>query len=129
MSELELVHELSSAGVCTIHAAGVLDAHTAGKLDTLITGVVKNGCSQIVCVLNKVTYIASAGVGVFVGFVNSMQEKGGDIVLVHPVGFDGGTQGSALQEGYNVLEVFNLLGLAEFIKVEKTVEAAIARFK
>lgn len=129
VSELELVHEISAAGICTIHAKGVLDAHTAGQLDSLITKVTEGGCHRIVCVLTHITYIASAGVGVFVGFVNTCQEKGGDLILVHPVGFDsGGEQGGAIVGGYNVLEVFNLLGLADFIKVAKTPEEAFQMF-
>jgi anti-sigma B factor antagonist len=129
VSELELVHEVSAAGICTIHAKGVLDAHTAGKLDGLITKVTGAGCHKIVCVLSHVTYIASAGVGVFVGFVNTCKEMGGDLIIVHPIGFDSeGEHGAAIAEGYNVLEVFNLLGLAEFINVAKTTEEAVGSF-
>ena len=129
MSDLELVHEISAGGICTIHAKGVLDAHTAAQLDELITKVTGGGCHKIVCVLDHITYIASAGVGVFVGFVNACQENGDDLILVHPIGFDSGDEhGSALAEGYNVLEVFNLLGLAEFITVAKSLPEAEGLF-
>jgi anti-anti-sigma factor len=120
---------MSQVGVCTITPVGVLDAHTAEKLDTLVGKMVAEGTVRIICPLDQVTYIASAGVGVFVGYVNTCKEKGGNLVLVHPMGWDGGSDGSALTKGYNVLEVFNLLGLAEFITVAKSVSEAHALFK
>ena len=128
MSELTLTHEISPSGVCTITPVGVLDAHTSEKLDKLVGKFVDSGTFKIICPLDQVTYIASAGVGVFVGYVNTCKEKGGNLVLVHPMGWDGGEDGSALAKGYNVLEVFNLLGLAEFITVAKSLDEAAALF-
>jgi anti-sigma B factor antagonist len=122
-----LTHEIVD-GVCTIFPVGVLDAHTSEQLDALVDKVMEGGILKIVCTLDKVTYIASAGVGVFVGYVNTCKEKGGDLVLVHPSGWGMGEAGSGLSKGYNVLEVFNLLGLSEFISVATSREAALALF-
>lgn len=120
-STLKLTHGITN-GICGIVCDGVLDAHTAGQLDDLIGKITKGGCHKLMCDLNKITYIASAGVGTFVGYVNACREKGGDLILVYAQGFGGDT---AIAEGYNVLEVFNLLGLAEFITVCKTSDDAI----
>lgn len=113
---------MSPQGICTIKCVGVLDAHTSSQLDQLVGQVVQRGCTKIVCDLNEVTYIASAGVGVFVGYVNTCKEQGGNLVLLYAQGYGG--EGVAVTQGYNILEVFNLLGLAEHIPVAKSAAEA-----
>lgn len=125
-SELELSHRIEASGVCLVSCRGVLDAHTSGRLDRLIEDVTRRGITRVACDLSEVNYIASAGVGVFVGHVNACRENGGDLVLVHPLGFGGDGEGTGLQQGYNVLEVFNLLGLADFLRVVKTPAEALS---
>ena len=128
MSELSLSHEISPSGICTIVAAGVLDAHTSGQLDALVSKVMTGGCHKIICDIEKVTYIASAGVGVFIGSVETCRQKGGNLVLVYSLGFDGQQGSVGLTPGFNVLEVFNLLGLSQFISVATTQDEATRLF-
>lgn len=117
---------MSPQGICTITCDGVLDAHTSSQLDQLVGQVIQRGCTKIVCDLNKVTYIASAGVGVFVGYVNTCKEQGGNLVLLYAQGYGG--EGIGVAQGYNILEVFNLLGLAEHIPVATTTADAVKVF-
>jgi anti-sigma B factor antagonist len=126
-STLKLTHEPSPDGPHLIVCEGVLDAHTSGQLESVIDGIIKGGDHKIACDLTGVTYIASAGVGVFVGFVNACQDGGGNLILVHPYGFEGENEARGLSSGYNVLEVFNLLGLADFIPVAKTRDEAFRK--
>ena len=125
MSELTLSHEVVE-GVCYITAAGVLDAHTASNLDDLIGKVAKKGCAKVVCTLEEITYIASAGVGVFLGYVSQLKDEGGGLVLIYAREVDAREGKTGLAQGYNVFDVFNLLGLGELIEVVRNREDAAA---
>ena len=88
--------------------------------------VAQQGLSKVVCDLQEVTYIASAGVGVFLGYVNQLKDDGGGLVLIYPREVDAREGKTGLATGYNVFEVFNLLGLSEFISVVRSREDAAA---
>lgn len=120
MSNLTLRTQELPGAVLSIGIEGVLDADTSGKLDQLITGAIARGWTKIVCDLEKVTYIASAGVGVFIGSVNSCKEKGGGIVLVHR----SASEDEPDLQGYNPLQIFDLLGLTGVIPVATTLAEA-----
>lgn len=124
MSNLTLRTQELPGGVLSIVIEGVLDADTSGKLDQLVTGAISRGWTRIVCDLEKVTYIASAGVGVFIGSLNACKEKGGGIVLVHRAATEDEAGGSGLAQGYNPLQIFDLLGLNDMIPVATTLEQA-----
>lgn len=124
MSNLTLRTQELPGGVLVIAADGVLDADTAGRLDQLVTGAIERGWTRIACDLEKVTYIASAGVGVFIGSLNACREKGGGIVLVHRSASDDEAAGAGLAHGYNPLQIFDLLGLTNAIPMAPTLEQA-----
>jgi len=119
VSNLTLRTQELPDGVLSIVVDGTLDADTSGKLDQLMTGAVARGWTRIACDLEKVTYIASAGVGVFIGSLNACKEKGGGIVLVHRAANE-----EADLQGYNPLQIFDLLGLNDMIPVATTLEQA-----
>jgi anti-anti-sigma factor len=112
--------------VLLVVADGVLDADTAGRLDTLIAGAVSRGWVKLICDLEKVTYIASAGAGVFIGTLQPCKDKGGGLVLVHRMGSEGAAmEGGALSHGFNPLQIFDLLGVSDLIPVAPTLDAAL----
>ncbi|MCO5165885.1 MAG: STAS domain-containing protein [Planctomycetes bacterium] len=126
MANLTLRTQELPGQVLAVTAEGVLDADTAGQLDQLLAGAIARGWTRIACDLEKVTYIASAGVGVFIGSLNACQEKGGGIVLVHRSVADG-DGGAGLTQGYNPLQIFDLLGLTEAFAVTPTLDEARRR--
>ena len=128
-SGLSLKHETLPSGVTYIVAEGQLDANTSGQLDEMVGAITTGGSHRIIVDLEQVTYISSSGVGVFVGFVNSCREQGGDIVLIYPWGMEGKQGEVGLSSGYNALEVFNLLGLTDFFKVVNDKAQAEAAFE
>lgn len=124
MANLTLRTQELPGGVLAIVAEGVLDADTAPRLDQVVTGAIERGWVRIACDLERVTYIASAGVGVFIGSLNACREKGGGIVLVHRATAEEDASGSALAQGYNPLQIFDLLGLTDAFPVVATLEQA-----
>lgn len=60
---------------------GAVDAHTAPQFEDAVQKVIDDGQNKIVVDCEKLTYISSAGLGVFMGFVEEVREAGGDIKI------------------------------------------------
>jgi len=122
---LTLQHRDLPGGVRWIAAAGELDAETAPQLDELITATRRAGCHRIAVDLERVSYIASAGVGVFVGHIQACRDEGGDLVIVYAVPEP--EEGQGIVPGFNPLEVFHLLGLGEIMTVAEDEAEALQK--
>ena len=64
-----------------IHLEGAVDAHTAPQFEEAVQKVIDDGQNKIVVDCEKLSYISSAGLGVFMGFVEELREAGGDIKI------------------------------------------------
>ena len=98
--------EVGSVNV--IDLKGYLDAHTAPELETEFNRLINGNNFKIVVNFNDLKYISSAGLGVFMAYVETMRENSGDIKF------------SNLKE--DVFNIFDLLGfpvLYEFFNDEK----------
>jgi len=71
------VHE--SAPAVIINVNGYLDAHTAPELESIFNDLINNKKYQIVVNFKNLIYISSAGLGVFMAYVETMREQKGDI--------------------------------------------------
>lgn len=60
---------------------GAVDAHTAPQFEEAVQKVIDEGQNKIVVDCEKLTYISSAGLGVFMGFVEEVRDAGGDIKI------------------------------------------------
>jgi anti-sigma B factor antagonist len=60
---------------------GYLDAHTAPRFEKAIHDEFTGGRLWIIADCAKLTYISSAGLGVFMSFIEEIREAGGDIKL------------------------------------------------
>ncbi len=60
---------------------GFLDAHTAPAFEQAIQKEIEQGNRRIVVACDKLTYISSAGLGVFMSFIEEIREAGGDIKI------------------------------------------------
>ncbi len=93
--------------VSVIDVKGYLDAHTAPELENVFNKLLDEKQYQVVVNFNDLKYISSAGLGVFMAYVETMRENKGDIKF------------SNMKE--NVYNIFDLLGfpiLYEFFKEE-----------
>jgi len=99
---------------CVIALQGYLDAHTAPDLEDTIGASILGGCYRIVIDFSQLEYISSAGLGVFMVFIEQVRANGGDIKL-------------AAMRG-NVRNVFDLLGFPVLFSIYDTVDSAIDAF-
>lgn len=94
--------------VSVLDVKGFLDAHTAPELENAFNGLINNKQYKVVVNFSDLKYISSAGLGVFMAYVETMRENSGDIKFC------------GLKE--DVYNIFDLLGfplLYEFYKEEK----------
>ncbi len=101
--------------VSILYLDGFLDAYTSEILEQEIAKNVSNGNYNILLNLSNLTYISSAGLGVFMIYIEQIRKNKGDIIMSHLT--------SA------VLEVMNLLGFDEIFKIVATDEEAIMLFE
>lgn len=104
----------SGPPVCVLDLTGELDAHTAGEFEAALQKCLDEGHTRLVVSGRDLQYISSAGLGVFMAFVEPIREAGGDIKV------------AALQP--RVFNVFDLLGFPLLFDIVETEEAAVARF-
>lgn len=101
-------------GVHVLALDGFLDAHTAPSFEEAIQRLVSAGQNRIVVDCGKLGYISSAGLGVFMTFIEEIRDAGGDIKIcsVAP----------------KVLQVFEILGFNSLFDILNDVPQAIAKF-
>ena len=100
--------------VCVLDLTGELDAHTAAEFEAALQKCVTEGECKIVVQGKDLQYISSAGLGVFMAFVETAREGGGDIKI------------AGLQP--RVFTVFDLLGFPLLFDIVETEDEAVARF-
>jgi anti-sigma B factor antagonist len=99
---------------CIIELEGYLDAHTATALETAIEAAIDGGCTRLIVNFAALDYISSAGLGVFMVFIERVRSSGGDIKM------------AAMQP--KVFTVFDLLGFPVLFNIHATVDEAIGAF-
>jgi anti-sigma B factor antagonist len=108
------IRRLEKMGVECLYLEGYLDAHTAPELESAISGIIKDGGNRIVVNFNDLDYISSAGLGVFMEFIEEVRDNGGDIKLTNMKP--------------KVFSVFDLLGFPMLFDIESEEKAAIEKF-
>ena len=91
--------------------SGYLDGHTFIELEKSLDHTIKGGCSRIVIDLAELSYIASAGVGVFINSQHQTRKLGGSLQLVNPAP--------------TVREVFGILGLEAIFTIHQTIDQGL----
>lgn len=109
------VQSRAAGPVQVLDLEGELDAHTASQLEAAFETCQEENRYQIVVNGEDLDYISSAGLGVFMAFVEEVREEGGDIKV------------AALQP--KVYNVFDLLGFPMLFDIEDTEKDALARFE
>lgn len=105
----------SSGPVQILDLQGELDAHTAADLEAAIQKCQKENNVHIVVNGADLMYISSAGLGVFMAYIEEVRDGGGDIKI------------AALQP--KVFNVFDLLGFPMLFDIVDSEEAAVSRFE
>jgi anti-sigma B factor antagonist len=76
----------NDSGVSVLRVSGYLDTTTAGELEEALAALLAKQHHRIVIDLSGVTYISSAGWGIFIGEIKDVRNHGGDIKLAGMVG-------------------------------------------
>lgn len=94
--------------------AGFLDAHTAPEFETAVEQEIESGHRKLIVDCQGLSYISSAGLGVFMSFLEELRENGGDIKICGP--------------SPKVLQVFEILGFPAIFDMLPDVPAAVKRY-
>ncbi len=115
MANAFVVTRTAQEGFSILHLDGFLDAHTAPGFESAIQQEIDAGNRSIIVCCEKLTYISSAGLGVFMSFIEELRESGGDIKIcsVQP----------------KVLQVFEILGFPALFDIVDDVAQAIQKFQ
>jgi anti-sigma B factor antagonist len=101
-------------GIDCIYLKGYLDAHTAPELENVISDSVSGGINKLIINFKDLDYISSAGLGVFMAFIEDVREKGGDIKMT--------------EMKPRVFNVFDLLGFPVLFDITDNESMAIEKF-
>lgn len=93
---------------------GELDAHTASKLEDSLKKLIEKNNHNIIVNCRDLDYIASAGLGVFMAYIEDVRGLGGDIKLTN------------MNE--RVYNVFDLLGFPTLYDIIEDEQEALERF-
>src|SRR4051812_16385459 len=104
----------SQEGISVISIEGYMDAHTAPEFERAIQNEVDAGNVRIVADCSRLTYISSAGLGVFMGFIEEIREQGGDIKIC--------------SLSPKVQQVFEMLGFQELYDICDDLTGAVQNF-
>lgn len=100
--------------IALITILGYVDTTTCQELAKVIQDLVRQKRYQIIADLGGVTYISSAGWGVFVGEIKNVRDKGGDLKIA--------------QMTPEVFEVFEMLEFNRILNYYDSVEESIDEF-
>lgn len=100
--------------ISVINLKGYLDAHTAPILENNFVSLIDKNRFKIVVDFKDLAYISSAGLGVFMAFIEKIRDSKGDIKLA----------------GMNdkVYNIFDLLGFPLLYEIFHTEDEAINKF-
>jgi anti-sigma B factor antagonist len=104
----------SSGSVQILDLRGELDAHTAEELEAAMEKCHGDQAFHVLVNGAGLSYIASAGLGVFMAYIQDFRDNGGDIKIAE------------LQP--KVYNVFDLLGFPMLFDIVPSEEEAIRRF-
>jgi anti-sigma B factor antagonist len=100
--------------ISVLYIKGYLDAHTAPKLEQEFQQLINEQKFKIIVNFKELTYISSAGLGVFMGFIEPIREHNGDIKLS--------------DMSSKIYRVFDLLGFPSLYDILETEEEAYKKF-
>ena len=113
MNGFEVERKENEAVTC-LYLKGYLDAHTSPKFEEALQELVDEKRFKIIVNFTELNYISSAGLGVFMGFIEEIRNNGGDIKLSNMTP--------------KVYKVFDLLGFPNLYEIFDREEEAFKKF-
>lgn len=100
--------------ICILHLNGFLDAHTSVELEKRFEELISDKKYKIVVNFEKLSYISSAGLGVFMAFIETARNHAGDIKLC------------AMSD--KIYNIFDMLGFPILFEIYKEEKSALEKF-
>lgn len=113
MSDFKISQRVAE-NVQVLELKGYLDAHTAPKLEEAFQSLLDDERYLIVVNFKDLSYISSAGLGVFMAFIEDVRKHAGDIKLTNM--------------SPKVYNVFDLLGFPLLYEIFKDEKEAVKKF-
>ncbi len=113
MSEFKIAQREKDT-VNVLELKGYLDAHTAPKLEEAFQSLLQNRRYRIVVNCRDLSYISSAGLGVFMAYIEDVRTNTGDIKLSNM--------------SPKVYNVFDLLGFPLLYDITRDETEALGKF-
>jgi anti-sigma B factor antagonist len=104
MENFEVARE-DHSDISILRLKGFLDAHTAPNFEQAIQELIEENRFKIIVSMSDLNYISSAGLGVFMGFIEEIRDQKGDIKLSNMTD--------------KVYKVFDLLGFPALYQIFK----------
>ena len=108
------VNRTDSGDISLLYIGGFLDAHTAPELETAIQKLLDEERYKILVNFKELNYISSAGLGVFMGFIELIRNNSGDIKMSNMTP--------------KIYRVFDLLGFPTLYDIVEQEQQAIDKF-
>lgn len=108
------VHRSNEGDLTVLGLEGWLDAHTAPEFQRAVQAEVDAGRVRLIVDGTGLRYVSSAGLGVFMSFIEEIREKGGDIKIC------------ALAP--KVRQIFDILGFHAIYDMVDSRATAVRRF-
>jgi anti-sigma B factor antagonist len=109
-----VVHRSDDGDLSVLSLEGYLDAHTAPQFEKAIQDEIDAGRVRLIVDGAQLKYISSAGLGVFMSFIEEIRDKGGDIKICSLVP--------------KVRQIFDILGFHAIYDMVDSRPAAVQRF-
>lgn len=115
MADFEVnIDELGGGEIHVINARGYIDTVTAPELEKYLLELMRKKAYKLVVNLKDVSYISSAGWGIFVSELRDIRENGGDLVLV--------------EMSPDVYDVYELMEFSSILKSFDTIDESLRNF-
>jgi anti-sigma B factor antagonist len=109
------IHQRDAENISIIDLKGYLDAHTAPELEGAFQKLLDDKKYNIIVNCRDLSYISSAGLGVFMAYVEDIRKNSGDIKLTNMPP--------------KIFNVFDLLGFPILYEIYKEEGEALSKFK
>ena len=114
MESYQAEHSKINEQISKITVKGFLDAHTASQFEELLKSLIDEGHVRLIVDMKELSYISSTGLGVFMGYIEDIREKGGDIKFVRVPD--------------KIYKIFAILGFTAIYEIFNEEGEAIAKF-
>lgn len=108
------IQRSSEDDLTILSLAGFLDAHTAPQFEDAVQHEIEAGHKKLIVNCERLDYISSAGLGVFMSFIEELRAAGGDIKICAPTA--------------KVLQVFEILGFPAIFDLLPDLPGAVRRY-